>query len=47
MPGYMTAHCRQLHGTEPVIDWGQLPVSQTEYLPMVYEVILKTHIKSF
>ena len=34
----MKAHCRRMHGTDPVIDWNQINVSQTEHLPQVYDV---------
>ena len=37
--GSMMAHQRRMYGTEPVIDWNHLPVSQTEHLPQVYDVI--------
>ena len=36
--GSMTEHCRRMHGTEPTIDWSQLPVSQAEHQPQVYNV---------
>ena len=35
--GHMTAHLRQLHGTETLIDWDWLTLIQTENLPLVYE----------
>ena len=34
----MTAQRRCMHGTEPYIDWNRLPVSQTEYIPQVFEI---------
>ena len=37
--GSMTAHRRCMHGTDPVINWIRLPVSQTEHQPQVYNVI--------
>ena len=36
--GSMTAHRRRMHGTELEIDWSQLPVSQTEHQPQVYNL---------
>ena len=30
----MAAHCRQLHGSEPELDWDQLPAIHTEHLPI-------------
>ena len=36
--GYMTSHCRCMHGTEPAIDWSQLTVIQTVNQPQVYDV---------
>ena len=38
MTGSMMVHRRHLHGTDTAIDWDQLPVSQTELLPQVFEV---------
>ena len=37
---------RWLHGTEPSIDWYQLPVRHIEHLPLVYEVGFLTNIQS-
>ena len=34
----MTAHRQKMHGTEPEIGWNRLPVSQTEYIPHVFDV---------
>ena len=42
----MMAHLIRLHGTEPLIDWDRLPVSQTEHLPLVYKVRFPTKIQS-
>ena len=42
--GYMTDHHRRLHCMDPEIDWNQLPVIQTEYLPQVYEVCFLTNM---
>ena len=42
----MTAHHRRLHGTEPEIEWDQLPVIQTEHLPLMYEFRFLTNIQS-
>ena len=36
--GYMMAHRRRSHGTEPAIDWSCLPISQTVHQPQVYDV---------
>ena len=36
--GYMTAHRRHIHGTEPVINFNRLPVSQTVHQTQLYEV---------
>ena len=36
--GSMSAHRRKINETEPVIYWNQLPVSNTEHLPEVYDV---------
>ena len=38
--GYMTVHCRHMHGTDPAIDWSRLPVIHTEHQPQVYDVSL-------
>ena len=38
--GLMTANRRQMHGTEPEIDWNQLLVSQAEHTPQVFGVSL-------
>ena len=37
--GSMMAHWKRMHGTYPAIDWNWIPVSQTEYLPYVFDVI--------
>ena len=37
--GYMTEHRFRMNGTEPVIEWSRLPVSQTVHSPQVYGVI--------
>ena len=38
--GFMTMYRLRMHGTDPEIDWNQLPVSQTEHLPQVFDVSL-------
>ena len=43
----MIAHRRQIHGTEPAIDWNRLPVSETEYHPQVYNVRFPWTAKPF
>ena len=44
--GSMIEHHRYLHGTELYIDWDQLPLSQTEHLQYIYEVIFPTVTQS-
>ena len=34
----LTSHCILIHGTKPDINWGRLPVSQTEHQKMVYQL---------
>ena len=47
MAGSMTDHRLQLHGTEPYIDWGRLPVSQHDHLPQVYELSFSNTTRKF
>ena len=35
----MTVHRRSIYETDLEIDWNQMPVSQIEYLPQVYNFI--------
>ena len=36
--GSITEHRCRMHGTESIIDWNQMPVSQTEHQPQVYDM---------
>ena len=38
--GLVAVHRRRMHGTEPDIYWKWLPVSQTEHISQIFDVIL-------